>query len=50
MLDLIKDLGSLMRHRQGCRAAPTLMLLVVVDGFLIISQGSVAAPFINTLF
>ena len=50
MLDLIKDLWSFMRQRQSCWLAPTLMLPVVVDGFLIMGQGSVVAPFIETLY
>jgi Family of unknown function (DUF5989) len=50
MLDLIKDLWSFMRIRKKFWLAPILIVMLLLGGLIVLSQGSAAAPFIYTLF
>jgi len=50
MLDLLKDLWAFMRVRKKFWMAPIVIVMVLLGGLLVISQGSVVAPFIYTLF
>lgn len=50
MLDLLKDFWAFMRVRKKFWMAPIVIVMVLLGGLLVISQGSVVAPFIYTLF
>ena len=50
MIDLISDLWSFMRERKKFWLAPIILLMVLLGGLLVVSQGSAVAPFIYTLF
>ena len=50
MLSLLKELVAYMSARTKWGLAPTIMLLLVVGGLLVLAQGSAIAPFIYTVF
>jgi Family of unknown function (DUF5989) len=50
MLDLLKDLWAYMIERKKLWLAPIILLLVLLGGLIVLTQGSVIAPFIYTLF
>ena len=50
MLDLIKDLWNFMRARKKFWLAPIILVLLLFGMLIVLTQGSVAAPFIYTLF
>lgn len=50
MLELIKDLFGFMKARKKFWLAPIIIVLLLLGGLLVLSQGSVIAPFIYTLF
>ena len=50
MLDLIKDFFYFMRIRKKFWMAPIVIIMLLLGGLLVASQGSVVAPFIYTLF
>jgi hypothetical protein len=50
MLDLIKDFWDFMRIRKKFWLAPIVIVMLLLGGLLVASQGSVVAPFIYTLF
>lgn len=50
MLELIKDLFGFMKARKKFWLAPIIIILLLLGGLLVLSQGSVIAPFIYTLF
>jgi hypothetical protein len=50
MLELIKDLFGFMKARKKFWLAPIILILLLLGGLLVLSQGSVIAPFIYTLF
>lgn len=50
MLDLLKDLWAFMRERKKYWLAPIIVILVLLGALIVLSQGSVVAPFIYTLF
>jgi len=50
MFELLKDLWQFMRERKKLWLAPIVILLVVVALFIVLSQSSVLAPLIYTLF
>jgi hypothetical protein len=49
-MDLIKELWEFLRVKKKLWLAPIIMVLFILGGLLILSQGSVVAPFIYTLF
>jgi len=49
-MDLIKELWEFLRVRKKLWLAPIIMVLLILGGLIILSQGSVVAPFIYTLF
>ena len=49
-MDLIKELLQFLRVRKKLWLAPIIMVLLILGGLIILSQGSVVAPFIYTLF
>jgi hypothetical protein len=50
MFELLKDLWQFMRERKKLWLAPVIILLVLVGLFIVLSQSSVLAPLIYTLF
>ena len=50
MVDLLKDLWDFMRERKMYWMAPVILVLVVLGGLIVLTQGSAVAPFIYTLF
>ena len=50
MFDAIKDLWLFMRERKKYWILPIVVVLLLVGGLLVLTQGSVIAPFIYTLF
>jgi len=50
MLDLIKDLWAFMKARKKFWLAPIIIIMLLLGALLVLSQGSVVAPFIYTLF
>ena len=50
MIDLFKDLWDFMRERKKFWLLPIIILLVLLGGLLVLTQGSAIAPFIYTLF
>ncbi len=50
MLELLKDLWLFMRERKKYWLAPIIIVMMLLGGLLIFTQGSAVAPFIYTLF
>lgn len=50
MLELIKDLWVFLGQRKKLWMAPIITILVILGMLLFLTQGSVLAPFVYTLF
>ena len=50
MGDLIKDLWDFLKERKKFWLAPVIAFLLILGALLVLTQGSVVAPFIYTLF
>ncbi len=50
MLDLLKDIYLFVRERKKYWLIPTMLILVLLGGLLVLTQGSVFTPFIYALF
>jgi hypothetical protein len=50
MLETLKDLWLFLKVRKKFWLLPILLVLLLVGSLLILTQGSVIAPFIYTLF
>lgn len=50
MIELLKDLWSFMRVRKKFWLAPVIVVMLLLGGLIVLSQGSAVAPFIYTLF
>ena len=50
MLDLIIDLWAFLRVRKKFWLAPIILVLLLLGGLIVLSEGSAVAPFIYTLF
>ncbi len=50
MFDFFKDLWAFMRERKKFWLAPIIIVMVLLGGLIVFSQGSAIAPFIYTLF
>ena len=50
MLELLKDLWAFMKERKKFWLAPIIIILLLLGGLLVLTQGSAVAPFIYTLF
>lgn len=50
MIDLLKDLWAFMRERKKYWLAPIIVIMLLLGTLIVLSQGSVIAPFIYTLF
>jgi hypothetical protein len=49
-MSILRELWKFMRVRKKYWLVPTMIMLVVFGGLLILAQGSAVAPFIYTLF
>ena len=49
-MDFIKELWAFMRARKKFWLLPVMLMLVLMGGLLVLSQGSAVAPFIYTIF
>ncbi len=50
MLDFLKDLWDFMKVRKKFWMAPIILVMLLLGGLIVLSQGSAIAPFIYTLF
>ena len=50
MIDLLKDLWEFIKERKVYWMAPVIIVLVLLGGLIVLTQGSAVAPFIYTLF
>ncbi|MEY3869424.1 MAG: DUF5989 family protein [Microcoleaceae cyanobacterium] len=50
MLDFLQDIWAFMKERQKYWLLPLIITLVLLGALIILSQSSVIAPFIYTLF
>ncbi len=50
MMDFLKDLWDFMRVRKKFWMAPIIIVMLLLGGLIVLSQGSAVAPFIYTLF
>ncbi|MBN8762314.1 MAG: hypothetical protein J0J02_10000 [Thiobacillus sp.] len=50
MLDILNDLWAFMKERKKFWLAPIIVVLLLLGGLVVLSQGSAIAPFIYTLF
>ncbi len=50
MLSLVKELFSYMAARKKWWLLPTILVLLIFGGLLVLAQGSAIAPFIYTVF
>lgn len=50
MLELLKDLWAFMRERKKFWLGPIILMLLLLGALIVLTQGSVIAPFIYTIF
>lgn len=50
MLDVLKDLWDFLKIRKKFWMAPIVIVLLLLGGLIVLTQGSAVAPFIYTLF
>ena len=50
MAEFALELWSFMRHRKKFWLLPALVLMTIFGGLIVLTKGSVVAPFIYTLF
>jgi hypothetical protein len=50
VIELLKDLWGFARERKKYWLFPVLVILVMLGGLIVLTQGSAIAPFIYTLF
>ena len=50
MLSLVKELWAFMRVRKKFWLLPILVMMALLGGLLVLTKGSVIAPFIYTIF
>ena len=50
MLEFLKDLWSYMRERKKFWLAPIIIVLLLLGGLIVLTEGTAVAPFIYTLF
>ena len=50
MAGFLKELWAYMKVRKKWWLLPTLLVLLILGGLLIVAQGSALAPFIYTVF
>ncbi len=49
-LDLVKDIWDFLRVRKKYWLAPLIITIVLMGALIIVTQGSVVAPFIYSIF
>ncbi len=49
-MEFLKELWAFLRIRKKLWLAPIIIVMLILGGLLILSQGSVLAPLIYTLF
>jgi hypothetical protein len=49
-IDLLKDLWGFLNERKKYWLAPLIITLVLLGALIVLTQGSVLAPFIYTVF
>ena len=49
-MDFVKELWAFMRARKKFWLLPVMLMLVLMGGLLVLSQGTAVAPFIYTIF
>ena len=50
MIELLQDLWQFMKQRKKYWLAPIIIVMLLLGGLLIFTEGSAIAPFIYTLF
>ncbi len=50
MLELLRDLWGFMKERKKFWLAPIVILMVLLGALTVLTEGSVVAPFVYTLF
>jgi hypothetical protein len=50
MMSFLKDMAAFMLGRKKFWLVPVLVLMVIFGGLIVLTKGSVVAPFIYTLF
>lgn len=50
MLSFVKELWAFMRARKKFWLLPILIMMALLGGLIVLTKGSVVAPFIYTLF
>jgi len=50
MLDLMKELWGFLRERKKFWLTPIILVILLLGGLIVLSQGSAVAPFIYALF
>lgn len=50
MIDFLSELWTFMRVRKKFWMLPIILIMVVLGGLIILTQGSAVAPFVYTLF
>ena len=49
-MDFVKELWEFLKIRKKYWLFPTIIILVLLGGLIVVSQGSAIAPFIYTIF
>ena len=49
-MEILKELWAFLRVRKKLWLAPIILMMLVIGGLLVLSQGSVVAPFVYTVF
>ncbi|MFZ5913388.1 MAG: DUF5989 family protein [Pseudomonadota bacterium] len=49
-MSFLAEFWSFLRHRKKYWLAPVLLMMALLGGLLVLTQGSAVAPFIYTLF
>ena len=50
MLELLGELWAFMRERKKFWLSPIILVMLLLGGLIVFTQGSAVAPFIYTLF
>jgi hypothetical protein len=50
MISILGELWAFMRERKKFWLAPILLVMLLLGGLIVLTQGSAVAPFIYTLF
>ena len=50
MIEMLRDLWSLIRARKKWWLLPVILLLLLIGGLLILTSGTAVAPFIYSFF